>query len=216
METIQWRSLCFAAGFNKSSRKLCQKNKSSIVIYHANVLYFWASTLSKKAISNQKQGLIQGTIEESVRTPRAFGNVVVFALLCFGKKRKQLREKMLHRRNMKKHQRLPNLVANGEQNWILMHITMFISVRLPKKALGMSKGVQMAPKNDIVVGENVISFINLHVLWSLTGLWWETLLILFHEFTSFCQQPENSIYKKRLLNGVNQKPISPFWKVLKQ
>lgn len=57
----------------------------------------------------------------------------------------------------KKHQRLPNLVANGEQNWILMHITMFISVRLPKKALGMSKGVQMAPKNDIVVGENVIS-----------------------------------------------------------
>ena len=45
-----------------------------------------------------------------------------------------------------KYQRLPNLVANGEQNRILMHKTMFISVRLPKKALGMSKGVQMAPK----------------------------------------------------------------------
>ena len=91
-------------GSTKVHANSCQKNKSSIVIYHANVLYFWASTLSKKAISNQKQGLIQGTIEESVRTPRAFGNVVVFALLCFGKKRKQLREKMLHRRNIKGYQ----------------------------------------------------------------------------------------------------------------
>lgn len=81
------------------------------------------------------------------------------------------------------------------------HNNVHISATPEESAGDVERGANGA-KKWYCRGWKCHQFINLHVLWSLTGLWWETLLILFHEFKYFCQQPENTTYKKRLLNGV--------------
>lgn len=146
METIQWRSLCFGAGFNgfnKSSRKLCQKNKSSMVIYIMRMSLFLGFNPLKESHFQSKTRLDSRDHRGICSHTKGLRKCCRVCIAVFWEEEKTVEgeddtQSLIY-------QRLPNLVANGKQNWILMHITMFISVRLPKKALGMSKGVQMAP-----------------------------------------------------------------------